>query len=106
MVSKRRRSIEHFLDVQVDLATARSFSSGRDRIGDHTAEHTGPPERHAVECVDDTVARLRATGAELVGEVAQDEDNYSLCYTRGPAGIIVALVCATTNALIQDNGAS
>ena len=45
----------------------------------------------AVESVDDTVARLRAKGAELVGEVAQYEDKYRLCYMRGPAGIIVAL---------------
>ena len=45
----------------------------------------------AVESVDDTVARLRAHGAELVGEVAQYEDKYRLCYVRGPAGIIVAL---------------
>src|SRR6202020_2923670 len=44
-----------------------------------------------VESVDDTVARLRAKGAELVGEVAQYEDKYRLCYMRGPAGIIVAL---------------
>jgi catechol 2,3-dioxygenase-like lactoylglutathione lyase family enzyme len=44
-----------------------------------------------VESVDDTVARLRATGAELVGEVAQYEDKYRLCYMRGPADIIVAL---------------
>ena len=44
----------------------------------------------AVESVDDTVARLRAKGAELVGEVAQYEDKYRLCYMRGPAGIIVA----------------
>ncbi len=44
-----------------------------------------------VESVDDTVARLRAIGAELVGEVAQYEDRYRLCYMRGPAGIIVAL---------------
>ena len=44
-----------------------------------------------VESVDDTVARMRAHGAELVGEVAQYEDLYRLCYMRGPAGIIVAL---------------
>jgi catechol 2,3-dioxygenase-like lactoylglutathione lyase family enzyme len=44
-----------------------------------------------VDSVDDTVARLRANGAELVGEVAQYEDKYRLCYVRGPAGIIVAL---------------
>jgi hypothetical protein len=34
---------------------------------------------------------LRAHGAELVGEVAQYEDMYRLCYIRGPEGIIVAL---------------
>jgi catechol 2,3-dioxygenase-like lactoylglutathione lyase family enzyme len=45
----------------------------------------------AVESVDDTVARLRAHGAKLLGEVAQYEDKYRLCYVRGPAGIIVAL---------------
>jgi predicted enzyme related to lactoylglutathione lyase len=45
----------------------------------------------AVEDLDDTVARLRAHGAELIGEVVQYEDLYRLCYMRGPAGIIVAL---------------
>ena len=44
-----------------------------------------------VENVDDAVARLRGIGAELIGEVAQYEDMYRLCYMRGPAGIIVAL---------------
>jgi catechol 2,3-dioxygenase-like lactoylglutathione lyase family enzyme len=45
----------------------------------------------AVENIDDTVARLRANGAELIGEVVQYEDIYKLCYMRGPAGIIVSL---------------
>ena len=45
----------------------------------------------AIDDVDATVARLRAHGAELVGEVAQYEASYRLCYVRGPAGIIVAL---------------
>ena len=44
-----------------------------------------------VDSVDDSVARLLAHGAELVGEVVQYEDVYRLCYMRGPAGIIVAL---------------
>jgi catechol 2,3-dioxygenase-like lactoylglutathione lyase family enzyme len=44
-----------------------------------------------VDSLDDTVARLRANGAALVGEVAQYEDKYKLCYMRGPAGIIVSL---------------
>src|SRR5438045_7819316 len=45
----------------------------------------------AVESLDDMVTRLRANGGELIGEVAQYEDIYRLCYMRGPAGIIVAL---------------
>src|SRR5918993_1203963 len=45
----------------------------------------------AVDDIEDTVARLRAHGAELLGEVAQYEDSYRLCYVRGPEGIIVAL---------------
>src|SRR4051812_27155216 len=45
----------------------------------------------AVESLDDTVARLRANGAELIGEVVRYQDRYKLCYMRGPAGIIVAL---------------
>src|SRR5215469_16220793 len=45
----------------------------------------------AVEDIEDVVARLHAHGAELVGELAQYEDKYRLCYVRGPEGIIVAL---------------
>jgi catechol 2,3-dioxygenase-like lactoylglutathione lyase family enzyme len=45
----------------------------------------------AVEDIDDTIARLRARGGELIGEVVQYEQLYRLCYMRGPAGIIVAL---------------
>ena len=45
----------------------------------------------AVDDIDDVVARLRAHGAELLGELAQYEDSYRLCYVRGPAGIMVAL---------------
>jgi catechol 2,3-dioxygenase-like lactoylglutathione lyase family enzyme len=45
----------------------------------------------AVDDIEDVLARLRAHGAELVGELEQYEDSYRLCYVRGPAGIIVAL---------------
>ena len=45
----------------------------------------------AVDDIDDTIARLRTHGAELLGEVAQYENIFRLCYLRGPAGIIVAL---------------
>jgi predicted enzyme related to lactoylglutathione lyase len=44
-----------------------------------------------VDDIDDVVARLRTRGAELIGEIAQYEDIYRLCYMRGPDGIIVAL---------------
>jgi catechol 2,3-dioxygenase-like lactoylglutathione lyase family enzyme len=44
-----------------------------------------------VDDIDDTIARLRAHGAELLGDVAQYENAFRLCYLRGPAGIIVAL---------------
>ncbi|HEV2886671.1 MAG TPA: VOC family protein [Jatrophihabitans sp.] len=45
----------------------------------------------AVDDIEDVLARLRTHGAELLGELAQYEDSYRLCYLRGPAGIIVAL---------------
>ena len=45
----------------------------------------------AVDDIDAVLARLRAHGAELVGEVVQYEDSYQLCYVRGPEGIMVAL---------------
>lgn len=45
----------------------------------------------AVDNVDDVVARLRRHGAELVGEIAQYENIYRLCFLRGPAGIIIGL---------------
>jgi catechol 2,3-dioxygenase-like lactoylglutathione lyase family enzyme len=45
----------------------------------------------AVDDIDAVVAGLRARGSELVGEVVQYEDQYRLCYVRGPEGIILAL---------------
>ncbi|QKW11033.1 VOC family protein [Streptomyces sp. NA04227] len=45
----------------------------------------------AVDDIDDTIARLRRHGAELLGEVAEYENVYRLCNLRGPSGIIVAL---------------
>src|SRR4030095_4165673 len=40
-----------------------------------------------VENIDDTLARLRKRGAQLVGEVVQYENAYRLCYIRGPEGL-------------------
>ena len=45
----------------------------------------------AVDDIDDVLARLRAHGAELVGEVARYENMYRLCFIRGPEGILVGL---------------
>ena len=53
-----------------------------------------PGIRHVTFAVDDldgVLARVRARGAELVGEVERYEDIYRLCYVRGPEGIIVEL---------------
>ncbi|MGW5663554.1 VOC family protein [Streptomyces sp. NPDC003758] len=65
-------------------------------IGD--GSHNPPPNTlglhrvmFAVDDIDDTIARLRPHGAELIGEVAQYKDIYRLCYLRGPSGIILAL---------------
>jgi catechol 2,3-dioxygenase-like lactoylglutathione lyase family enzyme len=45
----------------------------------------------AVEDIDETLARLRKRGAQLVGEVVQYEDVYRLCYIRGPEGLLIGL---------------
>ena len=44
-----------------------------------------------VEHIDDTLERLRARGAELVGEVVQYQNSYRLCYIRGPEGLLIGL---------------
>jgi catechol 2,3-dioxygenase-like lactoylglutathione lyase family enzyme len=63
-----------------------------------SAEPDAPPNTlglrsimFAVDDIEDVLDRLRAHGASLVGEVAQYQDSYRLCYVRGPAGVIVAL---------------
>jgi catechol 2,3-dioxygenase-like lactoylglutathione lyase family enzyme len=45
-----------------------------------------------VDDVDETLARLRKHGAQLVSsEVVQYEDTYRLCYIRGPGGLLIGL---------------
>ncbi len=45
-----------------------------------------------VDDIDETLARLRKHGAELVSsEVVQYEDAYRLCYIRGPEGLLLGL---------------
>jgi catechol 2,3-dioxygenase-like lactoylglutathione lyase family enzyme len=46
----------------------------------------------AVDDIDETLARLRKRGAQLVSsEVVQYEDAYRLCYIRGPEGLLIGL---------------
>ena len=56
----------------------------------------------AVDDIDDVVARLRSHGAELVGEIAQYEDIYRLCFMRGPEGIIIGLAEQLSNRSVKD----
>jgi hypothetical protein len=48
-------------------------------------------EPHGPPAVENVVARVRAPGAQLVGELIQYEDAYKLCYLHGPEGILIAL---------------
>jgi catechol 2,3-dioxygenase-like lactoylglutathione lyase family enzyme len=46
----------------------------------------------AVDDIDETLARLRERGAQLVSdEVVRYEDTYRLCYIRGPEGLLIGL---------------
>jgi catechol 2,3-dioxygenase-like lactoylglutathione lyase family enzyme len=45
----------------------------------------------AVDSIDETLARLRKRGAQLVGDVVQYEQAYRLCYIRGPEGLLIGL---------------
>ena len=92
-------------EVRVDIAFVRT-PDGHGRLeltkfhppAATTAEPNAPANTlgirrimFAVDDIDDVVARLRAHGAEPVGEMVQYEDAYRLCYVRGPEGIIIAL---------------
>jgi catechol 2,3-dioxygenase-like lactoylglutathione lyase family enzyme len=92
--------------VRADIAMLRT-PDGHGRV-ELTKFHTPPAVRSdpepapantlgirrimfAVHGIDDVVARLRNHGAELVGEIAQYENSYRLCFVRGPEGIIIGL---------------
>lgn len=46
----------------------------------------------AIDDIDDTLARLRRHGAQLVStEVVRYQDAYRLCYIRGPGGLLIGL---------------
>ena len=94
-------------DVRADIAMMRT-PDGHGRV-ELSKFHTPPAVRaepesapanalgirrimFAVDDIDDVVARLcERHGAELVGEIAQYEDIYRLCFVRGPEGIIIGL---------------
>ncbi len=44
-----------------------------------------------VENLDGMVAKLKAHGAQLVGEIMQYENTYRLCYIRGVEGLLIGL---------------
>ncbi len=70
------------------------FNSPPLQGGDPEAPVNTPGLSHlcfAVDDLDATLARLRAKGAELVGEVVSYGNSYKLCYVRGPEGVIVEL---------------
>ena len=70
------------------------FHAPAGRGGDPHAPANTPGIRHVTFAVDDldgVLARVRACGAELVGEVERYEDIYRLCYVGGPEGIMVEL---------------
>ena len=93
-------------DVRADVAMMRT-PDGHGRV-ELSKFHTPPAVRaepesapanalgmrrimFAVDDIDDVVARLRGHGGELVGEIAQYENSYRLCFLRGPEGIIIGL---------------
>ncbi|HEX2254340.1 MAG TPA: VOC family protein [Thermoanaerobaculia bacterium] len=92
--------------VRADIAMLRT-PDGHGRV-ELTKFHTPPAVRaepesapsntlgirrimFAVDDLDNVVARLRGHGAELVGEIAQYEDKYRLCFVRGPEGFLLGL---------------
>jgi catechol 2,3-dioxygenase-like lactoylglutathione lyase family enzyme len=70
------------------------FRSPPSQGGDPGAPANTPGLRHlafVVEDIEAVLARLRARGGELVGELERYENMFRLCYVRGPEGIIVEL---------------
>src|SRR4051794_40868717 len=78
-------------NTKVELARYRSPAYAG---GDGSQPANAPGIRHILFVVDDieaSLARLRAHGGDLVGELENYANSYWLCYVRGPAGIIVEL---------------
>ncbi|MFG3223851.1 VOC family protein [Kitasatospora sp. NPDC048194] len=99
-------SVVGFDDLRSEIAMMRvPDAPGRIELSKYHSPRAVTPEREvtpvntlglhrimfAVDDLEDTLARLRPHGAELVGEVTRYEDSYLLCYLRGPSGIVLAL---------------
>jgi len=86
---------------RIELATFHSPKAGDGIPADAPTNTLGIRRiMFAVDDIEETVARLRAQGAELVGELVRYrhedgdpgvDDSFRLCYVRGPEGIIVGL---------------
>ncbi len=92
-------------DQRVEIAMMRTPDGhGRLELSRFLAPAVVADHRHApvnalgylrvmftVDDIDETLERLRARGAQLVGDVVQYEDTYRLCYIRGPEGLLIGL---------------
>ena len=93
-------------DQRVEIAMMRTPDGhGRLELSRFLAPHVVADHRNApvnalgylrvmfaVDDIDETLARLRKHGAQLVStDVIQYEDAYRLCYVRGPEGILIGL---------------
>jgi len=93
-------------DQRVEIAMMRTpdghgrLELSRFLVPEVVADHRNAPVNalgylrvmFAVDDIDDTLARLRKHGAQLVStEVVQYEDVYRLCYIRGPGGLLIGL---------------
>lgn len=70
------------------------FHSPPDEKGIRHSLANTPGIRHIAFAVDDVealVAKVTQNGGELVGEIQTYENEYKLCYIRGPEGIILEL---------------
>jgi catechol 2,3-dioxygenase-like lactoylglutathione lyase family enzyme len=80
-------------DGRVGLELSRFDAPSSERDSEYPPANA-PGIRHIsflVEDVEAVLARLQSRGAALVGELVRYRDSYTLCYVRGPSGIIVEL---------------
>jgi len=79
-------------DANIELIQFHAPEADED--GSPRAELNVPGIRHLAFLVEDLegiVAKLKAKGGELIGELVNYEGAYKLCCLRGPEGIILEL---------------